>query len=389
MRRALILLLDGVGIGELPDAAQFGDTGSNSLANTARAVGGLNLPNLQALGLGNISPLDGCPPAATPSAAFGKMAEVSGGKDSTVGHWEISGLTMERGFPVFPNGFPARLIAAFENEAGTKSIGNVCISGTEAIRVYGEEHLKTGSPIVYTSADSVFQVAGHEDRLPVDRLYRVCRAARKILVGDWGVARVIARPFAGVPGSFRRTARRKDFSLEPPGHTLLDVVKAASQEVSLIGKLDDLFAQRGFTRTFHSVNNMECFDRTLVELRRGFPGLLFTNLIQFDQDWGHRNDPKAYHQGLVDFDRRLPELLGLLRDDDLLFITSDHGNDPTTPSTDHSREHVPLLVCGKPVRRGVNLGTRASFADLGQTAAEYLGLPKLASGKSFLGELLR
>jgi phosphopentomutase len=389
MRRALILLLDGVGIGELPDAAQFGDTGSNSLANTARAVGGLNLPNLQALGLGNISPLDGCPPAATPSAAFGKMAEVSGGKDSTVGHWEISGLTMERGFPVFPNGFPAMLIAAFENEAGTKSIGNVCISGTEAIRVYGEEHLKTGSPIVYTSADSVFQVAGHEDRLPVDRLYRVCRAARKILVGDWGVARVIARPFAGVPGSFRRTARRKDFSLEPPGHTLLDVVKAASQEVSLIGKLDDLFAQRGFTRTFHSVNNMECFDRTLVELRRGFPGLLFTNLIQFDQDWGHRNDPKAYHQGLVDFDRRLPELLGLLRDDDLLFITSDHGNDPTTPSTDHSREHVPLLVCGKPVRRGVNLGTRASFADLGQTAAEYLGLPKLASGKSFLGELLR
>jgi phosphopentomutase len=389
MRRALILLLDGVGIGELPDAAQFGDTGSNSLANTARAVGGLNLPNLQALGLGNISPLDGCPPAATPSAAFGKMAEVSGGKDSTVGHWEISGLTMERGFPVFPNGFPAMLIAAFENEAGTKSIGNVCISGTEAIRVYGEEHLKTGSPIVYTSADSVFQVAGHENKLPVDRLYRVCRAARKILVGDWGVARVIARPFAGVPGSFRRTARRKDFSLEPPGHTLLDVVKAASQEVSLIGKLDDLFAQRGFTRTFHSVNNMECFDRTLVELRRGFPGLLFTNLIQFDQDWGHRNDPKAYHQGLVDFDRRLPELLGLLRDDDLLFITSDHGNDPTTPSTDHSREHVPLLVCGKPVRRGVNLGTRASFADLGQTAAEYLGLPKLASGKSFLGELLR
>jgi phosphopentomutase len=389
MRRALILLLDGVGIGELPDAAQFGDTGSNSLANTARAVGGLNLPNLQALGLGNISPLDGCPPAATPSAAFGKMAEVSGGKDSTVGHWEISGLTMERGFPVFPNGFPAMLIAAFENEAGTKSIGNVCISGTEAIRVYGEEHLKTGSPIVYTSADSVFQVAGHEDRLPVDRLYRVCRAARKILVGDWGVARVIARPFAGVPGSFRRTARRKDFSLEPPGHTLLDVVKAASQEVSLIGKLDDLFAQRGFTRTFHSVNNMECFDRTLVELRRVFPGLLFTNLIQFDQDWGHRNDPKAYYQGLVDFDRRLPELLGLLRDGDLLFITSDHGNDPTTPSTDHSREHVPLLVCGKPVRRGVNLGTRASFADLGQTAAEYLGLPKLASGKSFLGELLR
>ena len=223
---------------------------------------------------------------------------------------------------MFPNGFPPELIAAVENEAGTKSMGNVCISGTEAIRIYGEEHLKTGYPIVYTSADSVFQVAAHEDKLPIDRLYRVCRAARKVLTGDWGVARVIARPFAGKPGSFKRTARRKDFSLDPPGQTLLDVCKAAEQEVSLIGKLDDLFAQRGFTRTFHSVNNMESFDRTLVEIRRVFPGLLFTNLIQFDMDWGHRNDVKAYYQGLQEFDRRLPEALSLLRDDDVLFITS-------------------------------------------------------------------
>jgi phosphopentomutase len=317
------------------------------------------------------------------------MAEVSGGKDSTVGHWEIAGLVTKAGFPVFPNRFPAELIAAFEREAGTKSIGNVCISGTDAIRIYGEEHLKSGYPIVYTSADSVFQVAGHEDKLPIDRLYRVCRAARKVLVGDWGVARVIARPFTGKPGSFKRTARRKDFSLDPPGPTLLDVCKAADQEVSLIGKLDDLFAQRGFTRTFHSVNNMESFDRMLVEIRRVFPGLLFTNLIQFDMDWGHRNDVKAYYQGLLDLDRRLPEALNLLRDDDMLFITSDHGNDPTTASTDHSREYVPLLVFGKSVRAGVNLGTRASFADLGQTAAEYLGLPKLANGESFLKELLK
>jgi len=389
MKRVLILLLDGVGIGELPDAARYGDAGSDSLGNTARAVGGLNLPNLQELGLGNIAALLGCPPAAGPSAAFGKMAEVSGGKDSTVGHWEIAGLTMEQGFPVFPNGFPTELIAGFESEAGTKSIGNVCISGTEAIRIFGEEHLKTGHPIVYTSADSVFQVAAHEDKLPVDRLYRVCRAARKVLTGDWGVARVIARPFAGKPGSFKRTSGRKDFSLDPPGQTLLDVTKAADQEVSLIGKLDDLFAQRGFTRTFHSVNNMESFDRMLVEIRRVFPGLLFANLIQFDMDWGHRNDVKAYYQGLLDFDRRLPELLKLLRAEDLLFITSDHGNDPTTPSTDHSREYVPLLLFGKSIRGGVNLGTRASFADLGQTAAEYLGLARLENGTSFLGEIAR
>jgi phosphopentomutase len=389
MKRVLILLLDGVGVGELPDAARFGDTGSNSLGNTAKAVGGLALPNLQALGLGNIIALEGCPPLANASAAFGKMAEVSEGKDSTVGHWEIAGLVTKPGFPVFPNGFPPELIAAVESEAGTKSIGNVNISGTEAIRIYGEEHLKTGYPIVYTSADSVFQVAGHEDKLPIDRLYRVCRAARKVLIGDWGVARVIARPFAGKPGSFKRTARRKDFSLDPPGQTLLDVCKAADQEVSLIGKPDDLFAQRGFTRSFHSVNNMESFDHMLVEIRRVFPGLLFTNLIQFDMDWGHRNDVKAYFQGLQELDRRLPEALNLLRDDDVLFITSDHGNDPTTPSTDHSREYVPLLVFGKSVRAGTDLGTRASFADLGQTVAEYLGLTKLENGMSFLKELLK
>jgi len=389
MKRVIILLLDGVGVGELPDAARFGDTGSNSLGNTAKAVGGLKLSNMQALGLGNITALEGCPPATNATAAFGKMAEVSDGKDSTVGHWEIAGLVTKPGFPVFPNGFPPELIAAVENEAGTKSIGNVCISGTEAIRIYGEEHLKTGYPIVYTSADSVFQVAGHEDKLPIDRLYRVCRAARKILIGEWGVSRVIARPFAGKPGSFKRTARRKDFSLDPPGQTLLDITKAADQEVSLIGKLDDLFAQRGFTRTFHSVNNMESFDRMLVEIRREFPGLLFANLIQFDMDWGHRNDVKGYYQGLQELDRRLPEALNLMRDDDVLFITSDHGNDPTTASTDHSREYVPLLVFGKTVRAGADLGARASFADLGQTAAEYLGLTKLESGTSFMKETLK
>jgi phosphopentomutase len=389
MRRVLILLLDGVGIGEMPDAGQYGDAGSNSLANVAEAVGGLALPNLQSLGLGNIAPLEGCAPSSKPEAAYGRMAEASVGKDSTTGHWEIGGVVLPHSFPCFPNGFPSGLIARFEAEIGIGTIGNIAISGTKAIEIYGEEHLRTGHPIVYTSADSVFQIAAHEEKHPVEELYRMCRIARKLLSGKWRVARVIARPFMGTPGNFRRTPRRKDFSLEPPRPTLLDVAKAQGLEVSLVGKLDDLFAQRGFTRSFHSVNNRECLDQTLVELRREFTGILFTNFIQFDMDWGHRNDVPAYYQGLQDFDRRLPEIRASLRPGDLAFITSDHGNDPTTPSTDHSREYVPVLVFGAPVKPGKALGTRSSFADLGQTAAGYLGLPALGSGTSFLKEVTR
>lgn len=389
MRRVLILLLDGVGIGELPDAASYGDAGSNSLANVGSAVGGLKLPHLRSLGLGNITDLPGCPPEPDPGAAFGKMTEASVGKDSTTGHWELAGIVMKKSFPVFPGGFPAEFVRAFEDAIGVRTLGNVAISGTKVIENDGEEHVHNGCPIIYTSADSVFQIAVHEDKIPVGRLYEICQIARRLLTGDWGVARVIARPFTGSPGSFRRTPRRRDFSLEPPGPTLLDVAKANQLEVSLVGKLDDLFAQRGFTRSYHSVNNMECFDQTLAELERESDGLLFVNFIQFDMDWGHRNDVAAYYQGLRDLDRRLPEVKACLREDDLAFVTADHGNDPTTPSTDHSREYVPLLAFGEHVKPGVSLGIRKTFADLGQTAAEYLGLPRLANGESFLEEILR
>jgi phosphopentomutase len=404
MKRVVILLLDGVGIGAMPDAADYGDADANSLSNVARAVGSLDLPNLQRLGLGNITPLLGCPANPNAQACFGRMAERSRGKDSTAGHWEITGVVTEREFERFPNGFPDELVRSYERAIGIRTIGNVAISGTEVIRLLGEEHLHTGYPIIYTSADSVFQVACHEDLWPVSELYRMCRIARALLsqgrnpnlreVGayprtSWQVGRVIARPFAGKPGEFCRTPRRKDFSLEPAGETLLDRAKAAGLEVSLVGKLDDLFAGRGFTRSFHSVNNMACLDQTLLELRREFSGVLFTNLIQFDMDWGHRNDVRSYCQGLQEFDRRLTEVLAGLKPDDLLFITADHGNDPTTPSTDHSREYVPLLAFGTGIRGGVNLGTRTSFADLGQTAAEYLGLPGLDNGTSFLKEITR
>jgi len=426
MKRVIILLLDGVGIGALPDAADYGDAGSNSLANTARAAGGLDLPVLQRLGLGNIADLPGCPPSPKPEASFGKMAEASKGKDSTAGHWEVAGIVTRREFDRFPNGFPVELVHQFEQAIGTRTLGNLAISGTEVIRHLGEEHLHTGYPIIYTSADSVFQVACHEDLWPANELYRICRIARELLSQGhdpnsescpcnrvWNVARVIARPFLGAPGQFTRTARRKDFSLEPPEDTLLDKAKAAGLEVSLVGKLDDLFAGRGFTKTHHSVNNMECLDATLNELERDFSGVLFTNFIQFDMDWGHRNDVQGYYQGLKDFDRRLPEILSRMKPDDLLFITSDHGNDPTTPSTDHSREYVPLLVRTGPqttprdiyppitpipsLRESAksavefrlrDLGTRRTFADLGQTAAEYLGLSKFENGTSFLKEII-
>jgi phosphopentomutase len=386
-RRVVILVLDGVGIGALPDAGDYGDTGSNTLANLAEAVGGLRLPNLQQLGLGNISDLKGCPPAANPGAAFGRMAERSCGKDSTTGHWELSGVVLASGFPRFQAGFPGGFVRRFEAAIGRRVLGNIAISGTEALLRFGAEHLASGSPIAYTSADSVFQLAVHEDYYPPHELYRLCATARELLTGDLGVARVIARPFVGRCGEFRRTPGRRDFSLPPPEPTLLDRVRDRGLDVVLIGKLDELFAGRGFARSRHSVSNRESLDIVQEELGRGFRGLLFANLIQFDMDWGHRNDCAAFHGGLIEFDRAVPQLIERLAPDDLLFMTADHGNDPTTPSTDHSREYVPVLVVGGPVRPGTDLGTRTSLADLGQTAAEYLGVTALKHGSSFLKEL--
>ncbi len=388
MNRVTILLLDGVGCGEMPDAAKYGDEGSNTLANIASAVGGLHLPNLATLGLGNIIPVLGVPAQTSPSACFGKMAEASAGKDSTTGHWEIAGLITDRPFPVFPHGFPPAFIKQFEQAIGRETLGNVAASGTEIINRLGAEHIRTGKPIVYTSADSVFQIACHEEVVPVGELYRYCAIAREMLKGPWCVGRVIARPFVGRPGSFVRTPRRKDFSCPPPRPTLLDLTKEAGMPVIAIGKVDDLFAGRGYTRAYHPVSNQECVDLTREVLASLEAGLVFTNFVQFDMDWGHRNDIAAFAAGLEEFDRTLPDILSHLRKNDLLFITADHGNDPTTPSTDHSREYVPLLVYSPILKRGIHLGTRSTFADLGQTAAEFLGTKPTPYGTSFLKKIL-
>jgi len=385
--RVIILLLDGVGCGELPDAAAFGDTGSNTLGNLSRAVGGLTLPNLTRLGLGHITTIEGVPPAPEPAASFGRMAEQSCGKDSTNGHWEIAGLISNEPFPVFPNGFPRDIIRRFELAIGRRTIGNCAASGTEIIERLGTEHVRMRSPIVYTSADSVFQVACHESVMTAAELYRVCEKARALFDGPYRVARVIARPFTGRAGSYKRTPGRKDFSCAPPKPTLLDNVKDAGLPSVGIGKIDDLFANRGLTRCHHSVNNAECLDLLFQELDLTRTGLIFTNLVQFDMDWGHRNDPPGFAAGLAEFDAAIPDIEKNLRPDDLLFITADHGNDPTTSSTDHSREYVPLLALGPGLRRGQDLGTRATFADLGQTAAEHLGVTPTPDGASFLAAL--
>ena len=387
MPRVVILLLDGVGIGELPDASEYGDQGSNTLANLALAVGGLELPTLQDLGLGNIAPIKGITPARKPSGSFGKMAERSPGKDSTTGHWEIAGVILDRPFPVYPEGFPQDLIEEFERRINRKVIGNQPASGTVIIEQLGEEHLRTKRPIVYTSADSVFQIAAHVDVIPIDELYQICMVAREFLVGKDNIARVIARPFEGKPGSFRRRPERKDFSLPPPGPTLFDRVKNAGEETVAIGKVDEIFSFQGIKRAHHAVHHKECMRFIEEELKATETGLIFANFVQFDMEWGHRNNPDGFYDGLTDFDRWLSTLLPKFREDDLIFITADHGNDPTTPSTDHSREYVPLITYGQAFKSGVNLGTRESFADLGQTAAQYLGVNGLKDGKGFIKEI--
>jgi phosphopentomutase len=388
-RRAILIVLDSVGVGAAPDAAAYGDEGSNTLANTARAVGGLRLPNLGRLGLGNLADVLGVPPEPHPAGAYGRMQEASAGKDTTTGHWEIAGIISTRPLPTYPNGFPPEVIQEFERRIGRKTLGNYPASGTVIIEELGPEHLRTGYPIVYTSADSVFQIAAHEEVIPVEELYRMCRIARELLTGEHAVGRVIARPFVGEPGRFVRTDRRRDFSLEPPRPTLLDRLQEAGQPVWAVGKIEDIFAGRGITEAVHIHDNMDGVDQTLAFMARVDRGLIFTNLVDFDMLYGHRNNPRGYADALEAVDRRVPEVLAALREEDILFFTADHGNDPTTPSTDHSREMVPLLVTGPRVRPGVDLGVRPTFADLGQTVAEYLGAAPLEAGTSFLGEVLR
>jgi phosphopentomutase len=385
--RAIVLVLDSVGIGELPDAASYGDRGSDTIGNIARRVP-LEVPTLRALGLGRVAALGGPVAPARPLAAFGRMAAVSAGKDSVTGHWELMGIVLDRPFPVFPDGFSVEVMAEFARLTGRAVLGNTAASGTEIIDALGPEHLRTGALIVYTSADSVFQIAAHEDVVPLQELYRACEVAYALVGEGLGVGRVIARPFVGVPGRFTRTSNRRDFALPPVGVTLLDRVKALPLPVIAIGKVEDLFAGRGITRAVHTANDEDGMDHVDREMDALDRGLIFANLVDFDTQYGHRNDVAGFARNLERFDRRLARVLPRLRHDDLLLVTADHGNDPTTASTDHSREYVPLLATGAHVRAGADLGTRATFADLGQTLADLFGVPPLAHGTSFLRDML-
>jgi phosphopentomutase len=394
-RRAIVIVMDSVGIGELPDASTYGDEGSNTIGNICRQVG-LKVPTLRALGLDRLGCLPegsdtsdtGQTPLSLTPGAFGRMAEASPGKDSVTGHWEMMGIILDRPFPVFPHGFSSAILDEFSRQTGRGVLGNKAASGTQIIDELGAEHLRTGSLIIYTSADSVFQIAAHEEIVPVPELYRACEIAYRLVGEGLGVGRVIARPFVGAPGHFTRTANRHDYALPPSAETLLDRVTAAPLPVVAIGKISDLFAGRGITQSFHSANDDEGMNHVTRQMTVVDAGLIFTNLVDFDTQYGHRNDVAGYARNLEQFDARLAALLPRLRDDDLLIVTADHGNDPTTASTDHSREYVPLLVTGTQVRRGVDLGTRRTFADVGQTLADLFGVGQLDHGTSFLRDIM-
>ena len=378
--------MDSVGIGELPDAAAYGDEGSNTVGNIAKRIP-LKVPTLRSLGFDRLVSIGGTPLAAAPRAATGRMAEASAGKDSVTGHWEMMGVVLDRAFPTFPNGFPPEIIREFSRLTGRGVLGNKAASGTTIVDELGPEHMKSGALIVYTSADSVFQIAAHEDVVPVRELYRACEIAYTLVGEGLGVGRVIARPFVGTPGHFKRTSNRHDYALPPSGETLLDRVKASGQPVVAIGKIEDLFAGRGISKAIHTASDedgMDAVEREMSDVNRG---LIFTNLVDFDTQYGHRNDVAGYAANLERFDARLARILPMLKTDDMLVVTADHGNDPTTPSTDHAREYVPLLVTGARVRPAVDLGTRHTFADLGQTLADVFDVGRLPHGTSFLGEI--
>ena len=377
-----MIVLDSVGLGALPDAAGFGDAGAHTLDHTLEASG-VALPNAARLGLGNVAGVESVPEVATPLAAFGRLAERSPGKDTTTGHWEFMGVVLEHAFRTFTR-FPDAVMAPFDAATGRGHLGNKPASGTVIIEELGPIHLDSGNPIVYTSADSVFQIAAHVEVVPLETLYAWCEAAREILQGEHAVARVIARPFEGAPGSFSRLgAARRDYSLEPPHDTVLDALKAAGREVIGIGKIPDIYSHRGFTREVKSTSNMDGVDRTLEAMRERPNGLVFANLVEFDSLYGHRRNPEGYGQALVDVDRRIPELLAAVAGDDVLMFISDHGNDPTWPGTDHTREYGLLLVYGPRVKPE-NLGTRSSFADVGATVAKLLGVAWKGNGKAFI-----
>jgi phosphopentomutase len=385
--RIILVVMDSVGIGAMPDAAAYGDAGRDTLGHICERRG-LRAPNFVRLGLANIRPLKGLEPAAQPAGAYGKAALLSPGKDTTAGHWEMAGIILDRPFPTYPQGFPPEVIEPFEQAIGRKVLGNYPASGTEIIKQLGEEHVKTGRPIVYTSADSVFQIAAHEEVIPIEELYRICEIARRQLDGPHRVGRVIARPFMGKPGAFVRTERRHDYAVPPPRPMLLDILQEAGLEVAGVGKIPDIFLNRGITRALSGKTNPKALESTLAAIDDSGRGLIFTNLVDFDMLYGHRLDIEGYGKAVEDVDAFLPRLLAALKPRDLLILTADHGCDPLGPSTDHSREYVPVLAAGHAVRAGVNLGTRETLADIGQTVAENFGL-RIPHGTSFLGSMAR
>lgn len=389
IKRAVLIVLDSVGAGELPDAAEYGDEGSNTLKNIYKHAERFSLPNLEKLGILNIDGFEDLKKSDSFKGSVAKCNEKSKGKDTTTGHWEISGLILDKPFPTYSKGFPKELMEEFEKKVGRKTIGNCTASGTEIIKELGKEHVETGNLIVYTSADSVFQIAAHEDIVPLEELYDICRIARKMLQGEHGVGRVIARPFIGEEGSFIRTGNRKDFSLEPYKDTMLDFVKNSGREVYAIGKIEDIFANKGITKSNHTTNNEEGIDATIAAIKEDSEGLIFTNLVDFDMIYGHRNNVQGYADALMYFDNKLPEIIDSLKDDDMLIITADHGCDPTTESTDHSREYIPLIFYGKFIKEKNNLGIIDTYASIGKTILDILNIENDLEGISVKNQILK
>lgn len=384
MSRVIWIIIDSVGIGELPDADKFGDVGANTIGNIVKSQGDINMPNIVDMGIGNIDGVDFLEKVDKPAAAFGKCAEISQGKDTTTGHWEMSGIVVDKPFKTFPNGFPKDIIDEFEKQTGRKVVGNKPESGTVILDELGEHQIKTGDAIVYTSADSVLQIAAHEEIIPLEELYNMCKIARKIMSGDNAVARIIARPYIGnKKGSFERTSNRRDYSVDPFKTTVLDNIKGSGLDVIAVGKIEDIFNGKGITEAVHTKDNMDGVDKTIKYIKSNNRGLIYTNLVDFDSKYGHRRDPKGYKKAIEEFDARLPEIIEAMKEDDILIINSDHGNDPTYKGTDHTREYIPVLIYGDRIKKGVNLGVRSSFCDIGATIADILGVEKTNCGESF------
>lgn len=389
MKRVTLIVMDSVGVGALPDAENFGDKGANTFGHVAEHVADLKIPNLQSLGWGNIDGLaDGKFAVEAPKGAFGKMGEVSMGKDTITGHWEIAGLETKEPFKTYPDGFPAEFMAKFEEKIGVSCLGNYPASGTEIIEQLGPEHEETGKPIVYTSADSVFQIAANIDIIPLERLYEICETARELLTGPWACGRVIARPYRIIDGKRKRTSDRRDYAVSPSGVTMLDRVQAAGKKVYAVGKISDIFNDQGVDESVHTDSNMDGVDKTIEAMKQDFEGLIFVNLVDFDSQYGHRRDAQGYGEAIMEFDQRLPEILAEMGDEELLILCADHGNDPVHTGYDHTREYVPVVVWGKNIKPGVNLGIRGSFADIDATVCEYLGADASPLGTSFVKEII-